>query len=212
MDLVDFLREWQTLIGSFIALVAAWIAVRPVWRQLNRMEIQTDAMVRDAAVARIRDAEWSLDHMGTPIRNFLDQATNDLEPYEDEEIEISAESSHNWAGTLGVARTTFLEMAATRLDIASLEKRKEELGAAAERLISTLYAISAPVTVDPEEHGLDEGDIAKLEEDAVAAQSATPELMTLLRRALSAMDDERKQEIALLRKRLRAIDDRLAEG
>lgn len=209
-DVIGLIRDWQSLIGSFIALIAAWIAIRPVWRQLDRMEIQTDAMVRDASVARIKDAEWSREYMTIPISNFLDQASPDLEPYEDEEITITPEAAHNWAGTLGVAKRTFAEIAATRLDIASIEVRKQELEAAAGALIGALDDIVAPHTVDAEEHGLTEADIIDLREKAVQGEKAAPELMSKLRKAVGALNHEREQEIVQLRRRLRRIDDRLA--
>jgi hypothetical protein len=36
----EFLKDWQTLIGAMVALGAAFIAVRPVWRQLGEMQRQ----------------------------------------------------------------------------------------------------------------------------------------------------------------------------
>ena len=51
-------NRYQTLISSTAAIVAAWIAVRPVWRQLNLASAQTAVACqrrRDHASARRRE-------------------------------------------------------------------------------------------------------------------------------------------------------------
>jgi hypothetical protein len=63
-SLYHLLLDWQTLIGAMIALVAALVAVRPVWRQVAEMRIQSAMQTYDhlrscaIAIERERALTW----------------------------------------------------------------------------------------------------------------------------------------------------------
>ena len=50
----DFLKDWQSLVGSLIALGAALIAVRPVWKQLGEARWQSMQRSYEQLAARSR--------------------------------------------------------------------------------------------------------------------------------------------------------------
>lgn len=65
IGLYQWAKDWQTLLGAILAILAAWLAARPVWRQLSEMQVQTAAQAyellqrQDIIVAREFEFAWA---------------------------------------------------------------------------------------------------------------------------------------------------------
>lgn len=55
--LCEFFYAWQTLITGLLALLAAYLAGRPVWRQLTSLQIQSALMERETLTTRVAAIE-----------------------------------------------------------------------------------------------------------------------------------------------------------
>jgi hypothetical protein len=53
-DVVKIIFDYQALIAGLVAILAAYITARPVWRQLSDMSLQTNALLRDYALEQLR--------------------------------------------------------------------------------------------------------------------------------------------------------------
>lgn len=213
ISLYKLLSEWQTLIGSLLALAAAAFALIPVWRQLNRMELQTEAMLREPHVARIRDAEWSLGNMNLPLLTFLRESGRDLNDfYEEQEPSIDDQAAFHWAGILSDAARAFKALSDSRLDIEPIEAAKVAVIAAAEKLETALDDMTVPERMDREDVNATETEWAEVVKRSEDAERSVPGLCSGLWVALQHLNTQREMELNTLRLRLRAIDDRLANG
>lgn len=55
--LVRTFSEYQTLFGAGLAVLAAFVAARPAWLQLQKMKLQQDITARDAILQRLKGIE-----------------------------------------------------------------------------------------------------------------------------------------------------------
>lgn len=74
MGLGQFIYDYQTLIGAGAAIVAAYIAVRPVWRQLELTQTQANGVLREMLLQRqaeLQQAQSALqDNVGKPLNEL----------------------------------------------------------------------------------------------------------------------------------------------
>lgn len=91
----DWLYNWQTLITGFMALVAAFVALQPVRKQLKLMRAQNNVMVRDT--------------IGQMITQ-LDQHRASLDEITDKTVSEISSSLYAQAGMVGLhARDLFID-------------------------------------------------------------------------------------------------------
>src|ERR1700739_3284919 len=64
-------NRYQTLFGAIAAFAAAWIAVRPVWKQLNLASIQTNVALREAISSRANLVASRADRTNARLQSFL---------------------------------------------------------------------------------------------------------------------------------------------
>mgnify|MGYP001029226573 CR=1 FL=1 len=85
-DFVNWAKDWQTLIGGVIAVLAAAIAARPVYSQLNQMRRQSNAMaiepIRNRAIELANEHE-KIDaflRIGFDVHSFFEKLVTDAIP------------------------------------------------------------------------------------------------------------------------------------
>lgn len=66
------IERWQTLIAGLLALLAAMLALRPVWRQLSLTAVQTNTALREFLQDRLRTFEQHRDGLITPLKAYID--------------------------------------------------------------------------------------------------------------------------------------------
>jgi len=80
-----FVRDFQTLLAGIIAIVAALITARPVWRQLDRMSVQTNTMYREFLADRLKALEgrrkWLFEQIA-PYRQEVGQRMYEMREFE----------------------------------------------------------------------------------------------------------------------------------
>jgi hypothetical protein len=68
--------DWQTLIAGalavFVAVVAAFVAAWPVWRQLSSLRLQSAIAVRDSLTSRVASAEARRASMLQPMMSITE--------------------------------------------------------------------------------------------------------------------------------------------
>jgi len=65
--------EYQTLLGAGLAILAAYIAARPAWQQLQQMRLQQDITARSAIVERLKVMEKNGREMESEIDPLMQE-------------------------------------------------------------------------------------------------------------------------------------------
>jgi hypothetical protein len=209
--LASVLYNYQSLAAGLIALGAAYIAAAPVWRQLERMSVQTNAMFRDYLADRVRDLSRR--------RKWLDEQ---LDPFElevgrrvYEMRELEAHLDIQWV---------FQQSLITSQLIAELEKHEPErrdpaaIAVATDELMSSLDGLKK--TLDaihrPASSGQSGEDWSYTDEEwsviKKAAESADAELdgsVSRFSRDVKRLDEAIGLQLKMLRDRIKRTDDAL---
>jgi hypothetical protein len=204
-----FVERFQTLIGAFVALLAAAIAVVPVWRQLDRMAMQTHIALREtlndrlSGVRRRKAAfvhltEKLLSGLSIQITEMIETETNDVDP------EWAFAQQHASATALG----QFRDLRAQWRDSADIAAAMDAVDAAADHVIDTLDPIHRPQSLDryDEDYSFTDEDWAKVEDDALAARKALIGVANDLDRAVTKLIAAFDGELISLRERLHDLD------
>jgi hypothetical protein len=210
-----FVYRYQTLIGAVFAILAAVIAVVPVWRQLSSMRIQTGALYRqflsgqvDAIVARRKRLLGRIDDFAEPAGRRL---------YEDQEFGDGRVKSP-WAFEQEQLADRLADDLRTYLD---LRRDPVEVDEHLEAVIAAVVVFQARCGVihftDSHEQSDDDHDISNEDWARLIAEGleAEPHLSGDLSRVTAAthgLRDAFDREIATMRQTLRTLDRELTRS
>lgn len=82
--IVRTFSEYQTLTGAGLAIIAAFVAARPAWLQLQKMKLQQDIAARSAIVSRLKGIEGRARYMEKEVDSLLREIMNHLYDFDDE--------------------------------------------------------------------------------------------------------------------------------
>jgi hypothetical protein len=210
--LPNFIFNYQTLIAGFVALLAAFITVRPVWRQLDKMNIQANSIFRDFLSDRIfriaRRQKWVIDRL-TALDNDISRRV-----YEFTEFEDGAVNSH-WAfdmeQTLQSSSREFQRFREEGPESAPVGTELERVMAGVRVLADTLEKIHRPDSTDQsgEDYEISDGDWAAVAESAKQAERELPEVAAAFSQTVKSLDAAFSKELKSLRRRLRETEELL---
>lgn len=142
---VQFLSNWQTLITGILALIAAGLALRPVYKQLGVMRAQNDAMLREKVVEMIVQLDTHSAEPDQVLSDCLTEIHAGLHYFEFREKDYNFDE---WCGQkhneISRAERELKVLFARSHEVEVLELKKAELLAALSSLNGVLWDIHAP--------------------------------------------------------------------
>ena len=137
-----YLYDWQSLIAGLIALIAAYVAARPVWRQLM-------LSARDTLIGRVAAIESKQVTTRELMTNVINAFMSQLRPYGKGQEPVP---HPEWAlaaqSTVGQVVTTLTANQESSLDGELIDNKRKAAISAWKALLGCLYDIHAPDTVD----------------------------------------------------------------
>lgn len=209
---VSFLENWQTIIAGGIAIIAARMTVKPVWKQLALMQTQSNAVLRDMLMDRQTEVEQAMaslkEHVSKPAQKFAVFFN-----WMNEGDRISEEDAHGHFHIFAVC-LRWLRIQYRWRDSAAVEIAKASLEEKLDKLTDLLNEITAPLTTDQhdEERSISDEDwaafVARGEEAKGEVEEANFEVITAANNMIQVMGGE----IDMIKNRLKKIDTILIEN
>lgn len=206
-DLCGFIYKYQTLIAGLIAILAAYVTARPVWRQLEGMSVQTNTLFRDYVLEQLRRTDnrrnWYLKRLG----GFSEDVSRRIYEMEEEEggtIDI------NWAhGSQQTATSLLSELqkhGETR-DLSAIEKELSEVFATLNKFIDTLDSIHRPHSMDQHDadHSFTDEQWAALKVVGKEAEANLGKVAYALSKASNQLDAALVRELNMFRQQLKQV-------
>jgi hypothetical protein len=212
----EWVRDWQTLITGLLALLAAYFAARPVWRQLTSLQIQSALMERDTLITRVAAIESRRDIAREKIEAITRRLTGGMFVSEDN-LDINpawAEDAEPLVNAVVAILTAHQEAS---LDGELIDTKRRAVIQHAKELSGCLSDIHAPYSQDfhsPDlEINLTNEQIADAEAKADAAAARAKhnlsQRISAVRKSGDELDVAFKTSLGQLRARIRQIDVRM---
>lgn len=208
----SFIRDYQSLIAGLLAIIAAIIAAKPVWRQLDRMSIQTNAILREFLTDRIQITVRRRKWLAERLEPFTNAVLMRL--YEMQESEVANVNIH-WAFDKDHTASRLLdEMRRYRDDRHHSVAIRSQLDAVIEKLQilrDTFEKIHRTHSIDQvsEDYAISDEDWAAMQADGAKAETDLPRLALEFSEAVKILDVAFSRELTVLRERLGKTDDQL---
>lgn len=213
--LVQDIYDFQTLITGFVALLAAFITLRPARKQLQKMNIQSSVMAREVIAERIREAETRKAALKAKLEEITQWFYRDLFPGDPEaEPRLSEEWAFNAEQTVDVIIRYLQGDARNHNDTAPLKRQHDLVIAAAKSLGACLCEIHTPASTDLDdpEYDLSEERIAEIQDASVAARGRLVDLIGAVQRNAEALSAALETRLVTLREVIRRIDDLIVDA
>lgn len=210
---VSFLDKWQTLITGLLALLAAFLALRPVYGQLRLMREQNSVMLRSTINDMMVSLDRDLASTHDIIHTRISRVSQDLGYFDDHGnppsiAEWASERESEIRAVIGELKERFFR----NHDVMPIEDYKGDLILALDDLAECLDAIFTPQWhwTHPDHEWTEDQ-----EKEAVAnAKKAEEEVRDKVRRvgvAGARLSAARESQRAVYSRRLRKIDDALLD-
>lgn len=203
------IERWQTLIAGLLALLAALLALLPVWRQLSLTTVQTNAALREFLKDRLRTVEQHRDGLITPLKAYIDPTSRRV--YEIEEFE-GGQVQADWAfGAQQGAYKPISLLQQYNLRGADTPKIKATVGALIEKLealATTLDTIHTPHSRDQigDDYAHSDDEWAAIKAEAKQAEAELPAAVRDCTLVLDRLVDAFDAEASRIRTQIRTTD------
>ena len=211
--------EWQTLVGAVLAgalaLLAAFLAAWPVWRQLKALKVQSAVLSRDVLTTRLRALEARRNATREKIGSVTGAFMEIRQPYEEEGD--APDITPHWAfKTEHMADELKGFLAAhqdSSLDGVHIDAARKAVMLAVEELARCLYQIHAPYSLDlhAADLNLTDSQIENAEEgvekDADNAKVELEAKRSTVSKSAGELDTAFASALLQLRSRISLIDD-----
>ena len=203
-DLYSFIDKHQTLIAALIAIIAAYITARPVWRQLEGVSVQTNTLFRDYLLEQLRRTANRKAWYSKRLGSFNDDVGRRIHEMDGEAINV------HWAHDTQQGAACLLEEmeahAETR-DLSAIEKELTDIYSALNQLIETLDSIHRPHSMDQHDadHSYTDEEWAELKVVAEKAEESLSKVAGTLVQASEALDEAFAGELSTFRQQLRRV-------
>jgi hypothetical protein len=203
-DLYDFIDKYQALIAGLIAIIAAYITARPVWRQLEGVRVQTNTLFRDYVLEQLRRTANRKAWYSKRLGSFNDDVGRRIHEMDGEAINV------HWAHDTQQRAAYLLEEmeahAETR-DLSAIEEELTDIYAALNQLIETLDCIHRPYSMEQHDadHSFTDEEWAELKVAAGKAEESLSKVTGTLAQASKALDEAFVGELSTFRQQLRQV-------
>jgi hypothetical protein len=204
-----WLHDWQTLVTGLLALLAAYIAARPVWRQIRSLQIQSAVTERETLTIRIDAIESRRDTTRKRIVSITSEFLRKIYPYEGAELDINIEWAVQAVHLVDEVVAAFAVLQETSLDGELIDTKRRAAIQQAKQLSVCLSEVHTPYSGI-----LDDPELNLVQEDIAAATTAAARAEANLRQRISSviksgdeLDAAFKTTLGRLRDRIRQIDE-----
>lgn len=211
MGVGKFIYDYQTLIAGMLALAAAYFAVRPVWRQLELTQTQSNGVLREM----LQDRQAEVQQARAALMDKVGSKLFDLDHLlawnaDDDDEQISEPDAHGHEQILSQS-ISWLRVGYHWRDSSKVETARAELIEKIDSLLRILNEIVAPVHTDQhdEYRSISDEDWAAFLARAVAAKSEVAGSVGAARAALNKLLQEMESEAAALKERLTKVNEAL---
>lgn len=203
----QFLYDWQTLIGSGLALVAAYVAVKPVYAQLELTRTQSNGVLREMLLSRQLEVEQAgaaiMKHVAKPIRDlsiFLEWNDDDIGEHD---------AFGHWQ-LLGTAEG-YLRGGYRWRDSEAVEAAKANLLDKIDALLTILNDVHAPAHTDQsgEDYSMSDEAYAAFRQRGVDAKKEVEPACGAAWAALLALRTAQENDETAIHQQLRKLDSGL---
>jgi hypothetical protein len=206
----DFIRDYQTLITGFMAIAAAVIAVKPVWRQLRQTAVQTNLNLREFLFDRISiiagRQRWFADSLG----KFQSDVLVRLYEMERDGKGMNVPWAFDQAQAAGGLLAAVRQKQEEHRDPPSIEAAIAAAIGTLEALENALDAIHRPdSSQSDEDYTISDEDWKKMGNAARDAEKQIHAVADRFSSAVKHLDDMINAELRSLRRRVRDIDEAL---
>ena len=210
-DLWDFISTYQTLIAGLIALLAAYVTARPVWRQIEGMRVQTNTLFRNYVLEQIRRTDNRRDWYSKRLKSFNEDVNHQI--YEMEEREggtMNPEWAHH-TEQRAICLTDELRRHEETRDLSAIEKERSEVIDALGKLIETLDSIHRPHSIDRHdpEYSFSDEQWDALKRAGEKAEAELASVANTLSEASKRLDDALVRELSAYRLQLKQVQSSL---
>jgi anion-transporting ArsA/GET3 family ATPase len=205
--------EFQTLFAAGLAILAALIAARPVWRQLEKMNVQQDIMAHEFIARRLNSIESKYEYLNNTLSSYLRDVFTTIyrPPYDEVDYDPNAIDVH-WAHNMEFRA---LEIVGNieihqklRDDTSKIEEARIIIIESLRELADCLNDVSAPARYagDPD---ISIEQQEEIERQDPIARAKLPDIASKVSAAKQAYISIVDLESRRIRSRLREIDDRM---
>ncbi|MFN3225410.1 MAG: hypothetical protein ACE360_04070 [Hyphomicrobiales bacterium] len=208
-NMIASVGKYQFLIGWLVAIFAAWLAARPVWRQLTLLNEQSEFQARDLMLLKLADAErfdrklsdelqditshfWATQFDGEDPALFEDRPLPLFNPHAAHTLEQNTNGFERL-----LKRAQSLQQLPSELD-GFLEASARD----ADKLSLTFQAIHVP-------HSIDFDDPEFLEHNPSASKADAQRQAEDARIQVAERVSELEKSVSCIRKELRSYSQRL---
>lgn len=209
------IERWQTLIAGAVALLAAAITVQPVWRQLDRMGVQTNTVFREFLQERLRNTtlrrKWLDDHL-QKFRNEVGQRLNEMQELDGGKINI------HWvferAQITGTLVSDLRRYQIERRDPVEIENCINDVIEALVVLEARCDTIHRTHSSDQsgEDWSISDEDWAGMKAAGIEAEGLVGSDALAVNQAVDCLEERFEEEQRSLRERLRRVDQALLKS
>ena len=207
----QIIYDYQTLIAGVGAIGAAIIAVRPVYRQLDLMRTQSNAVLKDMLLQRQAELEQAAVAVKKHVGERLDDLGREYTWHEaDEDIRLTETQAHHYDQHISSA-LGWIRLGYRWRDNPIMEGKRALLISALDELIGKLGDIyfTASHQQHDEDYSIDDEEWARLEQRGENAKSEIYPALVVAEAALTAFVDANQQELAVIDAQLRKLDQGL---
>ena len=210
---VGCIHSYQSLIAGVLAIIAALIAARPVWRQLGDIRLQTHAVKRENLSLRLAEASNSFqlayESVETPLRNLM-QSTHDPGG---SPIEIDEHTSHSLLLTVQGKLDWFFQQDHGIESVAITESKRKVLASklALEETLSDAYFTAANAQHD-EHWSFTDDQWQELESKGQKARVEAAQMATDYATAWQKLRQTHQEWQKEMREKISSIDTQIANG
>lgn len=208
-------ERFQTLIGAGVALLAAVIAVRPVWQQLERLATQTNAALREILTDRLQEVGRRKELILADLKVLEAKLSRQtVAMIEAESDEVDSEWAFAQSQQAGRTIDRLREVRRMWRDAPEITAAFDAVETQLDVLYDLLDDIHRPDSVDRYDDELDisDEDWAKLESDAATAREGLVGASHAYDQAVAGVAAAFESEEDALRDRIAVIDQALMRG
>jgi len=209
MGIGTFIYDYQTLIAGGLALAAAYLAAKPVWRQLALTQTQSNGVLREMLLHRqveVQQARAALmENVGSKLFDL-----EHLLGWEDEAEPISEHDAFGNDQILSQS-ISWLRTGYHWRDRSQVEAARVELIGKIDALLQTLEAIHAPAHTDQhdEDHSISDEDWVAFLARGESAKGEVGGSVGAARAAFNSLLQEMESEAEALKERLTKVNEAL---
>lgn len=207
------LKDFQTLIAGVLAILAALIAVQPVWLQLRKMQQQTDIASRDVIDRRLAGIEALVQSDLKAVRDGIKSVSRMMDHDQLEFVfplnvhQVDVAETELWA----CVRALYASQE-KRLGTTSIEEARLHLIIIMRTISECVSAINAPTRLVITGDYLSDEDTANLTSHAENAEKQLIERWSSVSAALLHFQEMSAVGCGRLREHIRKIDDMIIDS